>query len=57
MDFHLLWDIASKNFAYQVGYGELVRAILYYPGMRESAIWFTEKVVLLERLANIIIGG
>ena len=38
----LVGNIASQNFANQVHYGEIVRAILYYPGMRETAIWFSE---------------
>ncbi len=53
----LAWNIASQNFANQVGAGETVRAILYYPGMRESAIWFDELQILLERLAEIVRGG
>ena len=53
----LAWNIASQNFANQVHYGETVRAILYYPGMREIAIWFSEEAILLERLAEIIRGG
>ena len=53
----LAWNIASQNFANQVYYGEIVRAILYYPGMRESAIWFTEETILLQRLVEIIRGG
>jgi hypothetical protein len=53
----LAWNIASQNFANQVHYGETVRAILYYPGMRETAIWFSEEVILLQRLAEIIRGG
>ena len=53
----LAWNIPSQNFANQVHYGETVRAILYYPGMRETAIWFSEEVILLQRLAEIIRGG
>ena len=53
----LAWNIASQNFANQVHYGETVRAILYYPGMRETAIWFSEEVILLKRLVEIILGG
>lgn len=53
----LAWNIASQNFANQVHYGESVRAILYYPGMRETAIWFSEEAILLEMLAEIIKGG
>ena len=53
----IVWDIASKNFANQVRYCETVRAILYYPNMRETAIWFTEQSILLKNNVEIIIGG
>ena len=53
----LAWNIASQNFASQVTYGGTVRAILYYPYMREAAIWFSEANELAKRLVEIIIGG
>lgn len=48
---------ASHNFANQVSNGGTVRAILYYPGMRADAIWFTEEAALLKKLVEIIIGS
>jgi hypothetical protein len=42
----LAWYIKSQNFANQVHYRETLRAI-----------WFSEEVILLQRLVEIIIGG
>ena len=52
-----LWDYASQNFANQVSNNGIVRAILYYPGMRVDAIWFTEKEILIKKMVEIIIGS
>ncbi len=51
------WMYASQNFANQVRYGDTVRAILYYNGMRPDAIWFSEEAILIQRLVEIIRGG
>lgn len=48
---------ASQNFANQVSNHGIVRAILYYPEMREDAIWFTEKEILIKKMVEIIIGS
>ena len=53
----LLWGYASQNFANQVSNNGIVRAILYYPGMRGDAIWFTEKEILVKKMVEIIIGS
>ncbi len=52
-----LWGYASQNFANQVSNNGIVRAILYYPGMRVDAIWFTEKEILIKKMVEIIIGS
>lgn len=51
------WLYASQNFANQVNNYDTVRAILYYPLMRETAIWFTEQEILIEKMGEIIIGS
>ena len=52
-----LWMYASKNFANQVGNYDIVRAILYYPNMSQTAIWYSEREILLQKSVEIIIGS
>ena len=51
------WELASYNFAHQVPNFSTVHAILYYPQMRENAIWYTQEIIeLSKRMINIIFG-
>ncbi len=51
------WELASYNFANQVPSYSQVNAILYYPGMRENAIWYTQEIIELGKKFIEIIRG
>ena len=47
-------DIASQNFANQVSYGDIVKAILYYLGMIEVPLGYIYiNETLIEMLHNV----